>query len=429
MDRSSPLTARFVKTVTRPGRYGDKRGGHGLSLLVKPARKGGHSKSWCQRLRYRRVTLDLGLGAYPGVSLKQARDKALANAQAVAQGKDPRVPDTVPTFAEAAAAVIALRRPSWKPGGSTEAQWKSTFKNHVFPQLVAVPVDEISAADVRAVLKPLRERLRNTADKLRHRIRRVLGWCQAHGYVEENVADNRLNAALSPKPSNKDHYRSLPYGDLPAALAAAQATGGQLATRLCFRFLILTAARSEEARGALWSEMLMDKREWFIPEGPRMKNGVEHRQPLSGPALAVLEEARALDDGSGYVFPSSKGSGKPMNGKTLTELLDKIGIRDEATVHGFRSTFRVWASECTDADHAVMQLSIAHVVGDKVVQAYDGADLLQKRRDLMEQWGAYACGSAECDPARCSSPKRRKREKRGTKSNEVRRVTRSRVMR
>ena len=411
MNRSGPLTAAFVKTVTRHGRYGDKRGGHGLSLLVKPARNGGLSKTWCQRLRYRRVLLYLGLGAYPGVSLKQARDKALAHAQAVAQGKDPRVPDTVPTFAEAAAALVALRRPTWKTGGSTEAQWNSTFENYIFPILGGMAVDGITAADVRAVLEPIRERWRATAVTVRHRIRRVLGWCQAYGYVEENVADARVDAALPPKPSEKAHHRALPYDELPAALAASQATGARLATRLCFRFLVLTAARSEEAREAQWSEISADEREWRIPGFPRMKNDVEHRQPLSEPALAVLEEARALDNGSGYVFPSSTGTGEFMNRSTLMDLLKKIGVWEKTTIHGLRSTFRDWAGECTDAVHAVMELSLAHAVGDKVVRAYERTDLLEKRRDLMEQWGAYACGSGKGGTRRPSSPDGRKSDK------------------
>ena len=149
-----------------------------------------------------------------------------------------------------------------------------------------------------------------------------------------------------------------------------------------------------------------------------MKNKVEHRQPLSRPALAVLKEARKLDDGSGLVFPSPTGSGKPMDATTLTDLLKKIGFWDQTVVHGLRSTFRVWAGECTNADYAVMELSLAHVVGDKVVRAYDRAVLLEKRRDLMEQWGAYACGSGTRGPQRRSSPRRRKNEDPNRKEQE-----------
>ena len=417
MDRSIRLTAASVKTVKRPGRYGDKRAGHGLSLLVKRTRNGGLSKTWSQRLRDRTKAFNVGLGAYPCVSLQQAREAALENVQAMAQGKDPRLTDRIPTFAEAAAEVIALYGPFWKTGAPTEAQWRRTLENYAFPSLGTMPVNEIEVDHVLGVLQPIQKHRQPTAVTVRRMIRRVLGWCQAYGHVTGNVADSQVDAALPSLPSDRTHHRALPYDDLPAALAAAAACGSRLSSRLCFRFLVLTAARSEEAREARWSEISAGGREWLIP-GERMKNGVEHRQPLCRPALAVLEEAKALDDGSGLVFPSSTGSGKPMDRTTLTDLLKKVGVWDRTTVHGLRSTFRDWAGDRTNADHAVMELSLAHLVGSKVVRAYDRAELLEKRHDLMETWGAYACGSGTRGPKRRSSPGRRKNKDQKEKEKE-----------
>ena len=255
-------------------------------------------------------------------------------------------------------------------------------------------VDTISAANVIEVLKPIWTDRRATAVVVRQRIRRVLGWCQAYGYATENVADARISAVMPSALTTKAHFRALPYKEVPSALVAVNGCGASLATRLCIRFLILTVARSKEARGATWSEIDMDDRSWLIP-ADRMKNREKHRQPLSAPALAVLMEARALEDGSGLVFPSpwNRGTGRILQKETLMDALRSVDLADRTTIHGLRSTFRDWASECTDADHAVKELALAHSVGSKVERAYFRGDLFEKRRELMEKWGAYACGS------------------------------------
>ena len=151
--------------------------------------------------------------------------------------------------------------------------------------------------------------------------------------------------------------------------------------------------RSNEARGARWSEIDLDNREWRIPS-QRMKAGIEHRVPLSAEALNVLAEARKLNDGSGLCFPSPKRAGYPLSPMSLTMAMRSTGLAKRGTVHGFRSSFRMWASECTDANRAVMELSLAHRVGSAVEQAYARSDLLAKRRTLMARWAAYLTGQA-----------------------------------
>ena len=165
-----------------------------------------------------------------------------------------------------------------------------------------------------------------------------------------------------------------------------EASGASAAAKLCLRFLILTAARSGEARGATWTEMDPEAREWRIP-GERMKGGVAHRVPLSNAALAVLERARALDDGSGLVFPSPLRAGHPLSDMSLTKLLRDRGLADRATVHGFRSAFRDW---CADAGtpREVAEAALAHTVGG-VEGAYFRSDLLERRRGLMDAWAAF----------------------------------------
>lgn len=194
-------------------------------------------------------------------------------------------------------------------------------------------------------------------------------------------------------PRLKAHLRALPYREVSAALATVEASKASLASKLCLRFLVLTAARSGEARGATWDEVDEATGEWRIP-GSRMKAGVEHRVPLSDAAVESLEQARVLHDGSGLIFPSSVKPGHPMSDMTLTQVLRKTGLAERSTVHGFRSAFRDWAAECTSAPHAVMELSLAHAVGSSVEQAYARSDLIEKRRVLMQAWADFVAGDA-----------------------------------
>ena len=228
---------------------------------------------------------------------------------------------------------------------------------------------------------------------MRQRVRTVLAWAQAHGFVEHNVAGEAIDGALPSMAAVKQHFRALPYQEVAEALRVVEASRASLSARLCLRFLTLTAARSGEARGATWTEIDAEAWEWRIPAS-RMKGAAEHRQPLSDAAMAVLEQAREIDDGSGLIFPSPARRGKPLSDMSLTKVLRDNGLAERTTVHGFRTAFRTWASERTDAEHAIMELSLAHQVGSAVERAYARSDLLVKRRNLMEGWGAYLTGKA-----------------------------------
>ena len=198
-------------------------------------------------------------------------------------------------------------------------------------------------------------------------------------------------------PQVQNHLRAFPYADVAQALRTIASGAGSDCARLCLRFTVLTAVRSREARYAWWNEVDRDKRLWVLPP-LRTKTVTEHRQPLSTAALEVLDRAKALDDGSGLIFPSRQCPGKPLSDATLLLVLKSNGLADRATVHGFRSSFRTWASECTNAQHAVMELSIAHTVGSQVERAYERTDLIAKRRDLMERWARYVCGDPRPGP-------------------------------
>ena len=262
---------------------------------------------------------------------------------------------------------------------------------HTLPVIGDVKVDQIRRSDVLAVLEPIWTVKPETARRVRQRIRTILRWCEAHDHCAGNVAGEALNGALPAMPRLKSHHRALPYREVTEALETVDASDASLAAKLCLRFLVLTAARSGEARGATWDEIDEEAEEWRIPAG-RMKGGVEHRVPLSCAASTVLEQADLLRDGSGLIFPSPARPGLPMSDMTLTKVLRTTGLAGRATVHGFRSTFRDWAAECTNSPHAVMELSLAHAVGSSVEQAYARSDLIAKRRALMDEWGGFVSG-------------------------------------
>ncbi len=381
------LTHAKAKALREPGRYGD---GGGLYLVVT---KGG-SKKWVQRIVVHGRRRDLGLGGFPTISLVKARERAAEHQAAVADGKDPladkRKPaPRVPTFREAAAAVVEVNAPRWR-AKKHATNWIQSLERHAMPRLSDVPVDRITRADVLAVLTPIWGTHQETACRVRQRVRAVMRWAMAHGYREDNPAGEGIDGALPPMPAKRSHFRALPYQEVPAALQTIAASTAGVAAKACFEFLVLTAARSGEARGATWDEMDLDARLWTIP-AERMKGGVEHRVPLSEAAIAALEAAAPLRDESGLVFPSPVRS-RQLSDMTLTKILRTVGLADRATVHGFRSSFRDWAAECTNATYAAMELSLAHQVGNAVERAYARSDLLEQRRMLMDQWAEFVMG-------------------------------------
>ena len=384
MRRPQRLSASFVKTVNVPGRYGDGRGGHGLSLLVKPMLAGGFSKSWSQRVTINGRPTNIGLGAYPIVTLAEARRTVVANRRAVSQGRDPRA-GGVPTFEEAAEKVIAIHEPTWKDGARSAAIWRSSLRDYAMPQLGRKTVDSITTADVMAVLVPIWSTKRETARRVRQRIGAVMKWSVAHRYRQDNPAGDAIAEAL-PRDgtSAKTHHRALPHAEVGAAVDKIRSSGAYRATVLAFEFLVLTASRSGEVRGARWDEFDFESATWTVP-AERMKMARSHRVPLSPRTVEILEEARELSNNANLVFPSP--TGRMLSDSTISKLVRENGIG--CVPHGMRSSFRDWAAECSDAPREVCELALAHVNSDRVEAAYRRSDLFEKRRELMTQWAAY----------------------------------------
>ena len=382
------LTVAKVKTISKPGLHGD---GAGLYLRVTAS----GSRSWIQRITIAGRRHDIGLGAFPAIELAQARALAVANAATVATGGNPleeKRRAAIPTFRAAAKQVFEANKPRWRNAKHTVSWWQ-TLERHAFPSFGDMPVDRIGREDVLRALTPIWGVRMETARRVRQRIRTVLRWCMAHGFVEHNVAGEGIDGALPAMPAVKEHYRALPYREVPEALRIVEGSRASWFAKLCLRFLVLTAARSGEARGAAWPEINFDAREWRIPAA-RMKAGIEHRVPLPDGALAVLEQARSLRDESRIIFPSSVKRGCSLSDVTLMKLLRVTGLAERTTVHGFRSAFRDWCAE-TGKPRELAEAALAHTVGG-VEGAYFRSDLFERRRRLMDQWAAFITdGSAD----------------------------------
>ena len=392
MKRPNMLSATFVRTVKAPGRYGDGRGGLGLSLLVRTAARGHITKCWTQSVRMDGRPTSIGLGRYPVVTLALARQRALENAQAIAEGRDPRrrAARTVPTFAEACETVIAIHVGTWKPGGKNEENWRSTMRDYALPRLGNLPVDTVTGKAVMDVLLPIWTTKTETAGRVRRRIGAVMKWAVAQGYRSDNPAGEAISAALPNNHQEVIHRRALPHAQVGGALAKERGSTKYRGAVLSFEFLVLTACRSAEVRGATWDEIDLEAAVWTIP-ARRTKAGREHRVPLSDRALAVLDKARReLPEAGNLVFPSEKGrlQGHHPMGKMMKAL------EIAAVPHGFRSSFRDWAAECTEAPREVCELALAHVNSDRVEAAYRRSDLFERRRTLMQQWAHYIAACA-----------------------------------
>ena len=396
------LTAAKVRTLTKPGRYGD---GGGLYLNIA---KGG-TKSWVQRIRVGGLRTDKGLGGFPSVSLSAARKIAVVNRVAVSEGRNPfkkavrermarlESLDLVPTFEEAARKIHAAKWAAGEISSEKHARnWIQMFERHVFPQFGDTPVDEISQREVKDFLERLGSELTETARRIRSRMREVFDDCIESEYITTNPSGDgiRLSVRRWSRTAKVTHFAALPYQDVQDAFIKVRDSKAMRETRLCFQFLILTACRSGEARGATWDEIDLDAGLWTIPAS-RMKASRDHTIPLSTQALLILQDAQDAVakrlkrtpnyNPSGLVF--AHPSGKPLseNALSLRARKDELGC----TPHGFRSSFKDWATAQSLWSWELVELSLAHAVGNSVERAYFRDTLVEERRPLMQEWADH----------------------------------------
>ncbi len=375
------LTAQAVRNLSAPGKYFD---GHGLYLRID---KNG-ARFWVQRIMIRGKRREIGLGSPSLVSLAEARAAALENHKLARAGGDPiqakKEAKAVLTFAHAARTVHALHRPTWR-NPKHAAQFLSTLETYAFPKIGEVKVGDVTTADVLAVLTPIWTEKPETARRVRQRIGTIMKWAVAQGWRQDNPAD-AIAQALPKHDRTKAHRKALHYSEVTNCIAAVQASGAGATTKLALEFLILTAARSGEVRNATWDELDVDKDPtWEVPAS-RMKAKKPHRVPLSKRAVEIVHEAKIHADYSGLVFPGTK-RGKALSDMTLSKLVKELGF--DTDVHGFRTSFRMWAQEQTNFPREVAEAALAHVNRDKVEAAYARSDVFEKRRKMMESWAGY----------------------------------------
>ncbi len=395
------LTALGVKTAVAAGRYED---GDGLALVVKAA----GTRSWVLKTQVGGKRREFGLGSAKSVSLAEAREKADAVRRQYRSGLDPvaekrKVEVAVPTFRAASQQAHGEQQAGWR-NAKHRAQWLSSLEAYAFPSLGSTTVDKIDGPMIRDALLPIWLDKPETARRVRQRIGAVLDWAYAKGHRATEAPMRSLSKGLPRQPKKDGHFAALPYEDLPALMRTLGET--ESIGRLALQFLIFTAARSGEVRGARWSEIDMAAAVWTVP-AERMKAGKQHLVPLSAPALGVLKRMAevASDD---LVFPGITGRAtdvanpgrgrpgaltrvvgkRPMSDMTLTKVLRTAGATD-ATVHGMRSTFRDWAAEQTAFPGEVVEAALAHTIQNKVEAAYRRTNYLEKRRGLMDAWASF----------------------------------------
>ncbi len=390
------LTPLAVKNA-KPGRHAD---GGGLHLLVKDT----GARSWVYRFMLKGKSRDIGLGAAGpgGISLADARDLATAlrlkvkagidpleerqRAEANAKAAEQAAKVAGVTFKEMAATHIAANRDSWR-NAKHKQQWENTLQTYAYPIIGDLPVAEVDTPHVLKVLEPIWREVPETASRLRGRIETVLDSAKARGYRQgENPARWRGHLAqILPARTklSRGHHKAMPYDAIPAFVE--QLHGREAVAALALEFVILTAARTGEVIAAEWGEVDLAKALWTVP-AERMKAGKEHRVPLSPSAVEILEQTKQL--GGKYLFPGSQRS--KLSSMAMAMLLRRM--KQDITVHGFRSAFRDWAAECTGYSHEVAEMALAHTISNAVERAYRRGDLFEKRRKLMEAWADYCAG-------------------------------------
>lgn len=390
------LTAKGVEAKKEPGMYGD---GGGLYLRVGPT----GAKSWIVRTVIHGKRRELGIGSAELVSLAEAREKAAELRKVARAGGDPDADRKAAakaaaeaarrnliTFGKAAEAVHAKLLPKWKNQKHAET-WISGLKLHAFPRLGEKPIQSITRDDVLRVLEPIWTSRVETARRLRQRLHTVFQWAKDEGhFAGENPVD-QIGLGLAQVNKNTAHLAAMPWRDVPAFWP--QLVERDSVSSACLRFLILTAARSGEARGATWGEMDLEGAVWTVPAN-RMKRGKAHRVPLTAEALAILEAMKGLDPALCFPSPNRGKEGvRPLSDMAFKLLFNRMGVSG-FTTHGFRSAFRDWCSESAKADPELAEAALSHATGNSVVRAYARSDLFDRRRDLMDAWSRFATGEA-----------------------------------
>ena len=374
-------TDREVKSIKKPGKHS-----LGGNVYLQVGKTG--SRSYVARLTdHRGARRDIGLGNDKVVSLQQAREKALRARQAVADGQDPQEalnPVAMPTFEQLARQVHEQRKVTFKNAKHCN-QWITTLATYAFPRIGSTPIDEVTSRDVMQVLEPIWLEKEETARRVLQRIAAVVSYAVPKGYRDSEIAVNGIRRNLPAQKQKVRHHRAVPVADAPRVYQ--QAVAKKTMSSMALTLLLLTGTRSGEARGARWSEFDLNKGIWEIPE-ERMKSGRAHRVPLCEITLHLLSQVPRIAGEQTLVFPNGRGT--ELSDTALSKTFKQIA--PGFTVHGWRSTFKVWAQERTDYADEISECALAHVSSDKTRAAYARSDLFDRRRKLMTEWVQFLTG-------------------------------------
>jgi integrase len=393
------LSAVATEKRNKIGRHSD---GGGLYINVSLA----GTKSWVFMWTKQGKRREMGLGAYPAVSLKLARDKAARCRSLVAEGIDPiteRNREQEKTFAECVDLYIEAMEPNWR-NEKHRYQWRQTLTSYCVP-IRPKPVASITTQDVLEVLKPIWATKGETASRLRGRIELVLDFAKAKGWRDgDNPARWRghlKNILPQRKKLSRGHLAAMDYREVRTFVGRLRRSEAMAARAL--EFTILTAGRTSEVLKATWPEIDLKQKIWTVPR-ERMKAGEEHTVPLSEAAVKILRRLHRTRI-SDYVFPGQRPD-KPLSSMAMEMLLRRMKVKN-ATVHGFRSSFRDWCGDETLFPRELAEAALAHKVGDAVERAYRRSKAIEKRRKLMEAWASY------CEPRKTAKvlPLKRKTER------------------
>lgn len=387
---ATPLGALQVKQLTLPGLH-FVGGVAGLALLV--AKSG--ARSWVLRTTIGSKRHDIGLGGYPETPLAQAHERARQTKDRIREGIDPiaerrqKRKHVEWTFDRCADEYIKLHRAGWKNSKHAD-QWVNTIATYASPVIGSKHIKDITKGDVLAIIEPNWTTKNETMVRLRNRIELVMAWAASRDYRDkDNPAQWRGNLQHSlPRPNKvngRTHHRAMPYRDVAAFFTSLSQTEGMSAKAL--QWVILTACRSGEARGATWDEIDLEAGLWTIPK-ERMKAGREHRVPLSPQAIELLQNLPRIQPPEGlpdYLFPGR--SGGLLSDMSLTQTMRRMNI--DAVPHGLRSSFADWGAEQTVYPAELREMALAHTLGDKTREAYQRSDLLERRRLMMTDWARY----------------------------------------
>ena len=395
-ERPPRLTETFIRSIKEPCKRGDGHGSHGLAIVARKKAGGGLRLFWQQRVLIDGRQRTIGLGNYPEITLKMARVRAFEKARKLALGEDILKPKrVVPTLAEAFDALIALRTPEWNRKGEKKArrivnQWHLSKNRYCLPILTKL-VSDINAEDVIDVLRPIWIDKSATANNVQNHLKQVMDWAIRLEFRTTNPAV-RSNTRLMGTQPPPVHHPAAPYQDLGQYLAQIRDSDTWWAEKYCLLFMALTADRSGEAREATWDDVDMEKATLTIP-AERMKGPDDHVVPLSTPAMEILRLAKRKGRSRGIIFPPKRG-GDSIGDSNLSDLTKRLAL--PFVPHGLRSSFKDWVSENHPEARELAEMSLAHVVGNRVERAYRRTNLLEQRRKLLQEYADFL--SQTCGP-------------------------------